>query len=122
MSRYLAPNRSWLIVFTFFLASFAFAAKSSVDEQKAGTRKMASETLKMLYEVYPNSRHGIESSFGYAVFSNFGMKILFAGGGSGKGIAVDNEKNDETFMKMLEVQAGLGMGVKKFRVIFIFQT
>jgi len=25
-------------------------------------------------------------------------------------------------MKMLEIQAGLGMGVKKFRVIFVFDT
>jgi len=25
------------------------------------------------------------------VFSNFGMKILVAGGGSGRGIAVDNK-------------------------------
>ena len=25
-------------------------------------------------------------------------------------------------MKMLEVQAGLGMGVKKFKVIFVFDT
>ena len=34
--------------------------------------------------------------------------------GNGKGIAVDNKDKTETSMKMLEVQAVLGMGVKKF--------
>ena len=63
-----------------------------------------------------------EGAAGYAVFSNLGVKILVAGSGNGKGIAVDNKSKKETFMKMLELQAGLGMGVKKFRVIFVFDT
>jgi lipid-binding SYLF domain-containing protein len=50
------------------------------------------------------------------------VKILLAGSGKGQGIAVNNKSKNETFMKMLEVQAGLGMGVKKFRVVFVFDT
>jgi lipid-binding SYLF domain-containing protein len=49
-----------------------------------------------------------------------GVKILVAGSGNGKGIAVNNKTKHETFMKMPQVQAGLGMGVKKFRVVFVF--
>jgi lipid-binding SYLF domain-containing protein len=45
-----------------------------------------------------------------------------AGGGSGKGIAVNNKTKKETFMKMIEIQAGLGMGVKKFRLVWIFEN
>ena len=44
------------------------------------------------------------------------MKILVAGGGSGKGIAVNNKTKATTYMKMAELQAGLGFGVKKFQV------
>ena len=55
------------------------------------------------------------------MFSNFGMKILVAGGGSGRGIAVDNTTKKETFMKMAEVQAGLGFGVKNFRLVWVFE-
>jgi lipid-binding SYLF domain-containing protein len=55
------------------------------------------------------------------VFSNFGMKILVAGGGSGQGLAVNNASRSETFMKMVEVQAGVGMGVKKFRLVWVFE-
>ena len=57
---------------------------------------------------------------GYAVFSNFGMKILVAGR-KGQGVAVD-KAGKEVFMKAVEVQAGLGMGIKKFRLIWVFET
>ena len=40
----------------------------------------------------------------------------------GKGVAVNNKTKKETFMKMIELQAGLGMGVKKFNVVFVFDN
>ena len=54
------------------------------------------------------------------MFSNFGMKIFVAGGGSGSGMAYDNKTKKATYMKMVEVQAGLGMGIKKFRLVCVF--
>jgi hypothetical protein len=36
---------------------------------------------------------GVEAAAGYSVFSKFGMKILVAGGGSGKCIAVNQQDN-----------------------------
>ena len=33
---------------------------------------------------------------------------------------MNNATGQETFMKMLEVRAGLGIGVKKFHVAFVF--
>jgi lipid-binding SYLF domain-containing protein len=99
------------------------AKKEPTKAQKqAEIRKTANETLNRLYKLQPTSKGAIERAAGYAVFSNFGMKIFFAGGGSGKGIAVNNTTKKETFMKMLEVQAGLGMGVKKFRLVWLFET
>ena len=50
------------------------------------------------------------------------MKILVAGGGSGKGIAVNNKTKATTYMRMAEVQAGLGFGAKKFQVVWVFET
>ena len=70
----------------------------------------------------PSARKAVESAAGYAAFSNFGMKILVAGGGSGKGIAVNNKTKATTYMKMAEVQAGLGFGVKKFQLVWVFET
>lgn len=104
------------------IATSAFAADSDKPKQQAAVRTMAQETLARLYKVQPKANTAVERAAGYAVFSNFGMKILVAGGGKGEGVAVDNKTKRETFMKMVEVQAGLGMGVKKFRLVWVFEN
>ena len=99
------------------------AKKEATKAQKqAEIRKTVNETLNRLYKLQPASKGAIEKAAGYAVFSNFGMKIFVAGSGSGKGIAVNNASKKETFMKMIELQAGLGFGVKKFKLVWVFQT
>ncbi len=97
------------------------ALAANKDEDRKKIRGMVAETLAELYRTQPKARGAIERSAGYAVFSNFGMKILFAGGGSGSGVAVNTRSKQETFMKMVEVQAGLGFGVKKFRLVWVFE-
>jgi hypothetical protein len=83
---------------------------------------MAQDTLQRLYKAEPKTKLAVKHAYGYAVFSDLGVKILFGGSGSGKGIAVNNRSGHEIFMKMLEIQAGLGMGVEKFRVVFLFDN
>jgi lipid-binding SYLF domain-containing protein len=97
------------------------AAKTKAQKQ-AEVRQIAEQTLANLYKARPSAKAAIGAAAGYAAFSNFGMKILLAGGGKGQGIAFDNKTKKVTYMKMLEVQAGLGMGIKKFRTIFVFET
>jgi lipid-binding SYLF domain-containing protein len=112
-----------LIGSIFSVAPVWAAKKEPTKAQKqAEVRKTANETLNRLYKLQPGSKEAIQNAAGYAVFSNFGMKIFVAGTGSGKGIAVNNATKKETFMKMLEVQAGLGIGVKKFRLVWVFLT
>ena len=103
------------------LSALAVAAKSKAEKQ-AEARKKASETLQRLYKQKPSAEGAIKKAAGYAVFNSGGAKILVAGGGRGKGIAVDNKTQKVTYMKMREIQAGLGMGVKKFSTIFVFET
>ena len=99
------------------LASGADKAKEQADVRKAGEGALAA-----VYKAQPSARKAVESAAGYAAFSNFGMKILVAGGGSGKGIAVNNKTKAITYMKMAEVQAGVGLGVKKFQLVWVFET
>ena len=51
----------------------------------------------------------------------FPYEDIFTGGGSGKGIVFDNKTKKQTFMKMIEAQAGLGLGVKKFKLVWVFE-
>ena len=55
-----------------------------------------------------------------AIARNFGTKIFVAGGGGGEGIIIDNKAKKETLMKMVELQAGIGIGIKKFRLVWVF--
>jgi lipid-binding SYLF domain-containing protein len=102
--------------------ALAAHADTDIEKQKKQIRSMTQDTLQRLYKTEPKTRAAVKNAYGYAVFSNLGVKILFAGSGNGKGVAVNNKTKHETFMKMIEVQAGLGMGVDKFRVIFLFDN
>jgi lipid-binding SYLF domain-containing protein len=95
---------------------------SQIDEQRASVREMANQTLAQLYSANPNAQRAIANAAGYAVFSDFGMKIIFFGGAKGEGVAVNNATRQETFMKMVQLQPGLGLGANKFRLVFVFDT
>lgn len=113
----------WFMACCLIFPSYLLAlTPAQAEQQRADVRKMADETLNRLYKAQPSSAQAIKNSAGYAVFSNFGLKILFAGGGTGQGIAMNNKAGLHTFMKMVEVQAGLGIGIKKFRLIWVFEN
>jgi lipid-binding SYLF domain-containing protein len=99
----------------------AWAAKD-VSKERAEVRKAADSALAAVYKAQPSARAAVESAAGYAAFSNFGMKVLIAGSGTGKGVAVNNKTKAVTYMKMAEVQAGVGFGVKKFSLVWVFET
>lgn len=104
------------------ISGIALAKDPSKQEQQTEIRKMAKETLARLYKEQPASKKNVETSAGYAVFSNFGMKIFLFGSGTGKGLAFDRSAKKDTFMKMVEAQVGLGLGVKKFRQVWVFKS
>ncbi len=104
-------------------SSFALAAdmtEEEIQELRGEIDAQAQEVLDELYELTPGAKKHIENAAGYAVFSNFGLKIFVAGTGTGRGVAHNNETGKRTYMKMLELQAGIGFGVKKFKLIWVF--
>jgi lipid-binding SYLF domain-containing protein len=101
--------------------SHAEMSAKEKDSARAEIRKDVKATLNKLYKLQPKSKSLIGGAAGYAVINNFGVKILVAGSGTGKGIAYD-KSGKETFMKMAELQAGLGMGAKKFSLVWVFEN
>lgn len=102
------------------LATSAFA--QSAAEKRAEIRKMRSETLAKLYKDYPAAKGKIGGAYGYAVFSNGGVNLIFASIAAGRGVAHDNKTGKDIYMKMGSAGIGLGLGIKDFRGIFIFRT
>jgi lipid-binding SYLF domain-containing protein len=94
--------------------------ESRIIQGRVQVREMAQDALSTLYEVAPGTRRVIDRAAGYAVFSTFGVKLFFAGGTTGKGVVINQRTHRQTFMKMVQVQGGLGFGVNQNRLIFVF--
>lgn len=94
----------------------------SAQEKRESAQRMKSETLAELYEIEPFAREQINSSVGYAVFSNVGIHIILLSAGNGYGVVNDNRTGANHYMKMATGGLGLGLGVKDFRGVFVFTT
>jgi lipid-binding SYLF domain-containing protein len=105
-----------------FACSTAPKTQSQKDVQRDSIRAMTQQTLGSIYKEEPAAKGAVASAAGYAVFSDFGFKVMFLGGAHGKGMAVDKAAKQETFMKMMELQPGLGVGAEKFRLVLIFEN
>lgn len=101
--------------------SVSVALADSPEEKKAKIDKAVAQTLQDLYKLQPAAKSAIAGAAGYAVFKNFGTNLLVVSTASGAGCAI-NKSNQKTYMKMVSAGAGLGVGVKDFRVIFVFTT
>lgn len=122
--------RSWIITAVLGIAiaggegsvDLALGKEATKQEKQAAIRKEAQNTLAKLYEAHPSARAAIQKAAGYAAFDNFGMNLFLLSTARGKGLAVASAGKKETFMKMLSAGAGPGLGVKDFRVVFVFET
>ncbi len=114
-----------LVVFTLTLVSLSacLAPQGDTPEKKrTAIIDMHDDTLSRLYQQRPTARSVIDQSAGYAVFSNVNALYLIVGGGGGYGVAVDRSSGHKTYMKMAQVDLGLGLGVQDIRVIFVFHS
>lgn len=94
----------------------------SVEEKRTETREKAETTLQELYERQSGARYEVENSHAYAVFFNTGIKVGILGSSHGRGVAYNNVTGEECFMNMKELSAGLGLGVKEYSLVFIFEN
>src|SRR5580765_4243584 len=104
------------------LSAVAYSGEDDNEKKREKTRKMAAQTLQDLYKAEPTAQAAVQKSAGYAVFNNMGTNLLLLSTARGAGIAVNSKTKQETFMKMISAGAGLGLGVKDYRVIFIFEN
>ncbi len=95
-------------------------SKSEKNAERDSVRTLTAQTLDQLYQKEPAAKGAVADAAGYAVFSDFGFKMMVMGGAGGKGMAVNNATKQEIFMKMKEFQPGLGLGAEKYRLVLIF--
>lgn len=93
-----------------------------VAAKRRHAQDMRTKTLADLYKIHPGARIRIEKAPGYAVFSNVNINLIWLSAGAGWGIARDTATGKDTYMSMGSAGLGLGLGVKDFRGVFVFDT
>jgi len=114
-----------LMAATLIITSTPVMADMTAKEQSEARKKLRKEvksTLAQLYKLHPSSKAAVNKAYGYAVFDNFGTNLGVLSTASGKGIAYDNTNKKELFMRMYSGGVGIGLGVKDYRLVFVFET
>lgn len=117
-----------ILILSFGIAANAFALRSAIfdfrsnEKQRQAVLEDSAHVLAELYGSEPHAKAVVEKAYGYATFSNFATKFVFVGSGGGRGVAVNNKTGQRTFMNMLVAQAGLGIGVKSYMLIWVFEN
>ncbi|MCQ3830513.1 hypothetical protein HXX02_13785 [Microbulbifer elongatus] len=117
----LRPLALTSIVLQICLLAACAAPGRTPDEQRQHIVQTEREVLEELYRLKPALRSEVAQAPGYAVFSNINVNLLVASTASGYGVVV-SKSGKRTYMKMGEVGVGLGLGVKDFRALFIFDS
>lgn len=116
-----------LVLFSLVFSGF-WSGKSPREEKEESRQerveriKTSNETLQLLYKYAPEAKNMLLRSYGYATFSNVGVNLVLFSAEGGKGVAHNNRTGINTYMNMASGGVGLGLGVKDFRAVFLFEN
>lgn len=117
---------SLLLVVLLFSGFWSGKSQKEIREENRIERveriKTNNETLQLLYKYAPEAREMVLRSYGYATFSNVGVNLVLFSAEGGKGMAHNNRTGVNTYMNMASGGLGLGLGVKDFRAVFLFEN
>ena len=114
--------RSAVLAVLLVAGAAVMPSSRALADDAADIDRMAQSTLETLYAQKPSAARAVREAAGYAVFSDISTKIFVAGGGGGKGVAVDNRSGAKTYMLMATISAGLGLGISKSHLVWVFET
>jgi lipid-binding SYLF domain-containing protein len=118
-----AMKLGWLaLALALLLAGCAAPKGESVQAKRNYVQQMKNETLNKLYKEAPEARQKVANAPGYAVFSSINTNLFVLSSSSGYGVCVDKAGGRNTYMKMMQVGVGPGLGVKDYRAVFIFRN
>jgi lipid-binding SYLF domain-containing protein len=114
--------KTFTILTLVMVMTIGVVSAATVEERRQSIRSDKNETLQKVYNAQPRAKNVIANAAGYAAFTITDAKLVFFGGGGGKGMTVNNRTQQETFMGADALQVGFGLGVKRYDVVFVFGT
>ena len=124
-------NTRWYVTVISIIAALLvlnatfFATAQNAEKKKkkqAKVLEMKDKALADLIKGKPETASEIKNAPGYAVFDNNGIHLLLLATSRGNGVVISNRGDAPFFMKMRQIGAGPGIGVKDYRVIFVFKN
>ena len=88
--------------------------------KRAKIDETAGKTLNDVLSENEKAQDLYDKAYGWAAFDNLKIAFGFSGGG-GNGVAVNKQTGNRTYMKMGSAGVGIGIGGKKYQVLFLFQ-
>jgi len=103
------------------VAACAGGLVGSKDEKLAYFESLEKETLARLVKEQPKTEQELAQSVGYAVIEKRVVKVPMVGAGGGAGVVVDKASGKKSYLRVPELQFGLGWGGRSEKAILIFQ-
>jgi lipid-binding SYLF domain-containing protein len=110
------------LLLVLLLVGCAAPKGETVKAKRNYVQQMKSETLTRLYKEAPEARQKVAGAPGYAVFSSINTNLLLLSSASGYGVCVDRASGRNSYMKMMQIGVGPGLGIKDYRAVFIFKN
>ena len=96
--------------------------EEKLEKKRKEFQKNKNLALKEMYKAYPDSKAQMAKSYGYAAFANLGVNLFVLASGNGGGMAHNNSTGAELYVKMISYGAGVGIGLKKYYAVFLFEN
>ncbi len=93
----------------------------SKEEKLTYFDRLESETLARLVTEHPTTKEELTQSVGYVVGEKKVVKIPLVGWGGGAGVVVDKTTGKRSYVRIPELQFGMGWGGRDERIVLIFQ-
>ncbi len=128
VTRQMRRNLVWVsgyVLFVCLTCMPAFADHKDSEKKRRKQEKvlqMKEKALADLVKAKPETAAEINNAPGYAVFDNSGIHLFLLATSRGNGVVISNDGRAPFYMKMKTIGAGPGLGLKDYRVIFVFKT
>lgn len=93
----------------------------STERKQAYFDKLERDTIARLTKEQPKAERELAKSVGYLVAEQDTVKVPMVGWASGAGVAVEKASGKRTYLRIPELQFGVGWGGRVEKVVLVFQ-
>ncbi|MEX5214471.1 MAG: hypothetical protein NW703_09945 [Nitrospiraceae bacterium] len=110
-----------IIVLLGVLGACAGGLVGSKEKKLAYFDKLEQDTLARLVKEQPKAEQELQESVGYLVAEQDTIKVPMVGWASGAGVAVEKASGKRTYLRIPELQFGMGWGGRAEKIVLVFQ-